>query len=204
MVSPTHSRLFDPAESARLEDPQRLNYMPPGALVSHLGVAEEMVIADIGAGTGFFALPMATAVGPKGKIYAVDLQAEMLEKLRTKLAQPQAPRNIVLLRGPSTETNVPTGSCDRVLIANVWHEIDDFSGTLREVARLLKPGGKLAILDWRPEELPPPGPPTDHRMPMEQVKRALENERWLCLSTDLFGAHSYLVQAQPTAESAKK
>ena len=203
-MSQTHSRLFDPVQSARLDSPERLNYMPPDDLVLQLGIQAEMVVADIGAGTGYFALPLAKAVGNKGKIYAVDLQAAMLEKLRAKLRVPESPRNIVLLRGPSTETGIPSGICDRVLIANVWHEIDDFAGTLLEVGRILKPNGRLGILDWRPEELPPPGPPSDHRLSMEQVKRSVENERWLCLSAEFFGAHSYLVQAQPTAESPKQ
>jgi len=194
-----HGRLFNPAESHRLESPERPKYMPAGELVSRLRISSGMTITDIGAGTGYFAIPMARAAAP-GKVYAVDLQPEMLEKLRAKLESGDLhdpPKNIDLVQGSAVETKLADQSCDVVLIANVWHELDEYDSTLHEAARILKNHGKLAILDWRPDVDHPPGPPLDHRIAMETVRESIENEGWTCDSADSFGTYSYLVIAHP-------
>jgi ubiquinone/menaquinone biosynthesis C-methylase UbiE len=194
MTNHRPGRLFNPAESHRLESPDRQRYMPTKELVSRLHIVPEMVIADIGAGTGYFALPMARAAAT-GKVYAVDLQLEMLDKLRVKLEADDAPSNIELVQGSAVQTNVGGHSCDLVLIANVWHELDDYQAALREVNRILKPNGRLAVLDWRPDGEHPPGPPLDHRVSMEQVCRTMASAGWICDSADHFGMYSYLVVA---------
>jgi len=193
-----HGKLFNPAESHRLESPDRPKYMPADELVSRLRITPGMSIADIGAGTGYFALPLARAATP-GKVYAVDLQPEMLEKLRAKLASADAPTNIELMQGSAVQTNLLSHSCDIALIANVWHELDGYDDTLREIARILKPHGRLAILDWRPDVTHPPGPPLDHRIAMDSVRESVENEGWTCHSAEPFGTYSYLVIAEPNA-----
>lgn len=195
MNSHAHGRLFDPAQSHRLENPERPKYMPVDELVSRLEIASGMTVGDIGAGTGYFALPIARVALPNGKVLAVDMQDEMLEKLRVKLDQPGVPRNIDLVQGSATGTNLPSHVCDAVLIANVWHELDDQAATLKEMARILKPHGRLAILDWRPDVEEPPGPPLHHRVGMEQVRASLEDGRWTCDSAGPYGTYSYLIMA---------
>lgn len=168
--------------------------MPADELLHRLQIAPTMTIADIGAGTGYFALPMARAAA-QGKVYGVDLQPEMLEKLRAKLQADDAPKNIELVQGSADNTNLAGHSCDLVLIANVWHEIDDHPSALREADRILRAHGRLAILDWRPDVQQPPGPPLDHRIGMDQVRQSLETVGWTCDAADLFGTYSYLVIA---------
>jgi ubiquinone/menaquinone biosynthesis C-methylase UbiE len=156
-----------------------------------------MNIADIGAGTGYFAIPLARAVGPHGKIYAVDLQHEMLNLLGKKLEQPDIPRNIELLEGDASNTTLASKCVDLVLIANVWHELDDRKAALRETARILRSNGALAILDWRPDMSSPPGPPAGHRLAAADVVQFLLEIDWTASPPINIGRYSYFVAARP-------
>ncbi len=201
-----HDRMFNAAESHRLDDPERLRFMPPTEVVNALELAPGMTVADIGAGTGYFALPVARAILPNGRVFAVDVQREMLTRLDAKLRQAGASGNISLVEGDATGTTLPDATCDRVLIANVWHELPDHTAALREFARILRPDGRLAILDWRADvparskakprtENDPPGPPTEHRISADDVASMLRAEDWTVLSTNNVGDYSYLVIA---------
>src|ERR1700745_3894965 len=98
-------KLFDPASAHKLENPERLTWMPPDEVITLLALESGNDVADIGAGTGYFALPMAKAVDP-GKVYAVDLQPEMLNLLRQKLSAPGAVRNVELVEGDASATTL--------------------------------------------------------------------------------------------------
>lgn len=202
-----HDRRFNPAEAHRLEDPERLIFMPPDDVVACLEMAPGMTVADVGAGTGYFTIPIAKAVQPGGRVYAVDAQTEMLRLLDAKLGAPSAPDNIVLVEGEAADTRLPQSACDRVLIANVWHELDDHDGVLREAARILKPEGRVAILDWRADvparshgapraEGDPPGPPQEHRIPETAVAEGLRNAGWRVITRANVGQYSYIVIAE--------
>ena len=84
-----------------------------------------------------------------------------------------------------------------VFLANVWHEVDDRAAAAREVARILAPGGALAILDWRADLSPPPGPPSDHRLPAAGVAEFLRKSGWTAGEPLEIGRYSYLISATP-------
>ena len=190
-------RRFDPPQAHRLEDPERKQWFPPQQLVDALGIEPGMAIADIGAGTGFFAAPLAEHAGSAGVVYAVDVEATMLARLREKIELGIAPSNIQLVEADAVATSLPYASCDRVLLANVWHEIEDAKPALAEFARILRPEGLLAILDWNPSATRPPGPPLDHRISMEQTSATLLRCGWKISGSGPFGMYSYLVIATP-------
>ena len=192
---PMNERTFQPDRAHRLENPERLLWLPPQELSTRLGLQPGMVIADIGAGTGFFALPFARAVAPEGKVWAVDLQPEMLALLEEKLRQESAPPNISPLQGSASATGLTDHGCDLALLANIWHELDDSADVLSEMRRILRPSGRIAILDWRADLPSPPGPPQHHRVSADAVEEALRSGGWREVTASPFGTYSHLVTA---------
>lgn len=193
-------RTFDPVNAHRLDDPQRLVWTPPGDLVERLGLRRGLVVADIGAGTGFFTLPFARAVEPAGIVWAVDLQPEMLHLLRQKLQSEGATRDVRPVEGDAACTHLPDAACDVAFLANLWRELDDHRAVLAEMRRILRAGGRIAILDWRPGAMQPPGPPLDRRIPLSEVGATLQHDGWsLIVSTEL-GPYSYFAMASRPAE----
>jgi ubiquinone/menaquinone biosynthesis C-methylase UbiE len=190
-----NERTFQPGSAHRLEDPQRLQWMPPGEASALLGLQPGMVVADIGAGTGFFALPFAGAVAPQGKVWAVDLQPEMLALLEEKLRREAAPSNISLLQGSAAATGLTEHCCDLVFLANIWHELDDPADVLAEMRRILRPSGRIAILDWRADLTSPPGPPQHHRVSSSAVETSLQSSGWREVKSSPFGTYSHLITA---------
>ncbi len=188
-----HDRRFNPAEAHKLEDPERLKFMPPGEVLSFMDLKPGMRVADIGAGTGYFTLPMAEAVAPDGKVMAVDVSHEMLMKLGAKIANHHY--RVFLFEGDASRTGLPDDSCDRVLIANVWHELDDQVAALREAERILRENGNLVIVDWRPNVTRPPGPPLEHRIAPEQVATTFAANGWTVEQSANVGEYSYVVVA---------
>jgi len=190
-----HDHVFDASQVHRLESKERLQWLPPGEVLGWLELRPGMMIADIGTGTGYFAIPIARAIAPGGRVFAVDLQPELLEVLRKKLAEPSAPANIVLLAGTAGSTGLAAGSCDLALLANVWHELDDYDAALAELTRILKPGGRLAVLDWRPDVERPPGPPLEHRLPAREVQQFFEEHGKRVDAVPNVVQYSYLILA---------
>jgi SAM-dependent methyltransferase len=190
-----NERTFHHANAHRLEDPERLTWLPPADVLAAIGVDQGWTVADVGAGTGYFSLPIARAVGPKGKVFAVDLQKEMLEMIREKLAATGQPENVELVEAPAIRTTLPGHSSDMVFMANIWHELNDHAGVLQETGRILRAGGVLTILDWRHDLPSPPGPPPDHRIPLASVLEVLEGNGWKILLSTTVGRYSYLLKA---------
>ena len=193
-----HERMFPHVHAHKLDDPERRVWLPPDEVVGRLGLRPGMLVADIGAGTGYFALPIAAAVAPLGKVYAVDLQGEMLAELRTRVP---AGACIELVEADAAKTTLGTASLDLVFSANVWHELDERNSALAEFVRILRPSGRLAILDWRPDVEEPPGPPLAHRVAAGSVVDQLVRQGWSDIGSSLVGTYGYLVMASRPAPS---
>lgn len=186
---------FNASLAHRLDAPERLTWLPPAEVVAALAVRAGDTIADIGAGTGYFSLPLAEAAGPQGKVYAVDAQVEMLAHLRQKLDD-GAVRNIELMRAEAEATKLPDGCCNLVFLANVWHEFADRAAVLREARRILKAGGRIAILDWRPDVEREAGPPLEHRLSAADAANELHSAGFGQTTQANAGKYSWLVQGE--------
>jgi len=187
-----HERMFHHGHSHKLDDPEREQYLPSAEVVARLALRAGMNVADVGAGTGYFALPMARVLAPGGTLFAVDVQPEMLEKLRARL-EPGMP--VKLVEGDAAKTTLEGASVDLAFLANVFHEIDDRGAALDEMARVVRLGGRLAIVDWHPAAERLAGPPLDHRVAVAEVRAELERHGWRVSDASDVGRFHYLVIA---------
>lgn len=190
-----HERRFPAAQAQRLEDPSRPTWLPPAEILTATGVRAGEVVADIGAGTGYFAAPIAQIVGAAGAVYAVDAQPEMLEWIQKKI-EASGLKNIQLVHADAVATTLPDAACDLYFIANVWHELDDRQVVLREARRILKAAGRIAILDWRPDVERVNGPPLEHRLSTATAADDLRQAGFHGLTMRNVGQFSWLVMAE--------
>lgn len=154
-----------------LERPQREDEEQPGQLVERLRIKPGDVVADIGAGTGYFTRRLARKVGPTGKVFAVDVQPEMIDLLRTSLAALRI-TNVFPVLGTVRSPRLPASSVDLVLMVDVYHEFDFPYEMMAGICRALKPNGRVAFVEYRLED---PAVPIKlvHKMTEAQVKKEM-------------------------------
>ena len=192
---------MDLSRAHRLDTPERMLWLPPTEVIDTLALKPGEVIADVGAGTGYFSIRLARAALPGGRVYAVDVQREMLSLLKKKRDQ-HFLSNLQLVHADAIATKLPDASIDLVFMANVWHEFDAHNAVLRESIRILKPCGRIAILDWRPDVEPEHGPPLEHRLSASETKAELMIVGFSQIGQRHVGPYSWLVQATlPVASS---
>jgi ubiquinone/menaquinone biosynthesis C-methylase UbiE/uncharacterized membrane protein YphA (DoxX/SURF4 family) len=146
---------------ARLEDPERIAWQRPDEVVAALGLREGDVACDLGAGPGYFAVRMARAVGPGGRVHAVDVEPRMLEILARR-AREAGVSNVHPLLAPAGD-GAPPEPCHLILLVNAFHHFADGVATLRRLSASLAPGGRIANVDFHEGELPV-GPPPEHKV----------------------------------------
>lgn len=140
----------------------------PDVVIRAMGVKDGDVVGEIGTGTGFFARRLARAVAPSGKVYANDIQAGMLDKLK-ELAGQEGITNIVPVLGTETDPNLPEGQMDWILLVDVYHEFQKPEEMLAALRRSLKPDGRVALVEYRLEGDTASHISVPHRMSVEQV-----------------------------------
>jgi ubiquinone/menaquinone biosynthesis C-methylase UbiE len=159
-------RLFEPLDLGLLESPDREQWQKPDQIMDALLIAEGSVVADLGAGGGWFTIKLARRVGPNGLVYAEDIQREMIEAIGRRVQREGQP-NVQTVLGTSNDPGLPPG-IDAVLIVDVYHEIDDPVTLLTHVAESLNPQGRLGVVVFNPGG-GGPGPPPDERVAPDTV-----------------------------------
>ena len=150
-------------------------FADPRGNVEQLGLVEGMQIADLGAGTGAYSIPMAEKVGTTGRVYAVEVQKELLQNIKTN-ADNVGVRNIELLWGDIERlggTKIADQSVDYVVIANVIFQLDDVNGCISEVKRILRKNGRLLLVDWK-DSFDGIGPTADRIVKPDEARRIFE------------------------------
>jgi SAM-dependent methyltransferase len=158
---------FDPMNAERLEDPSRLEALPPSAVVGLLRLTGAETIVDYGAGTGVYTLPIAEAV-PDGKVFAVEALPRLVEMLRAKLT-PELEHRVCICETGDNVVPLDDREADRVVMVDVLHHLHDHRGVLEEVVRVLRPGGLFVVVDWGDKDRPL-GPPPGHVLGLPAVK----------------------------------
>jgi ubiquinone/menaquinone biosynthesis C-methylase UbiE len=191
---------FDPQHAGKLENPDRLIELPPARLVELLQLTGAETVVDFGAGTGMYSIPLAAAI-PQGRVYAVDEQDEILDRLRAKLeAQPSVANVIPVASAEDGRSPLDDGVADAMLIVNVLHHVVDDPRALPEMYRLLAPGGRLVVAEFAQMDRPV-GPSNDHVLPLATVRGLLTGAGFTELAVHPPGAvglyHHVIVAERP-------
>lgn len=160
-------RLFPPEELGVLEGPDRDAWQKPDLLMDALRVGEGSVVADVGAGGGWFTVRLARRVGPNGTVYAQDVQPQMLEAIGRRV-QREGYRNVKPVRGEADDPKLPSGALDAALIVDSYHEFANPVALLSNLAASLKPGGRVGIVNFT-KDGGGPGPPMAERVDAQKV-----------------------------------
>jgi len=138
---------------AMLEDPKRDAYQKPQEVLAALGLREGETVADIGSGSGYFTLRFAHHVGEKGRVYAVDVDPEMIRHLNRRLRDGGV-RNVQTVLAEPNDPLLADRSVDRFVVVDTWHHIDLRADYLALMKKMLKPGGQVVMIDFQKRELP--------------------------------------------------
>ncbi len=162
-----------------LERPDRETEERTDLLVEAMQLKTKEVVADIGAGSGYFCWRMAKLVGTEGRILAVDIQQEMLDLLQRNMAKRQI-TNVESVLGATDDPKLPPASVDTILMVDVYHEFDQPYEMLRAMHKALKPGGRIVLVEFRAED-PAVNIKRVHKMSQEQAKKeftAIDGLNW--------------------------
>jgi ubiquinone/menaquinone biosynthesis C-methylase UbiE len=165
-----------------LERAERIAEEAPQDAVRVLQIPKGATVADIGAGTGYMTMLLASAVGPSGRVYANDLQPQMIEMLRQRLASTRT-ANVTPVLGEIDDPKLPASAIDLVLMVDVYHELSRPQTMLRRIREALKPGGRLVLLEYRKED---PSIPIrfEHKMSVSEAKMEVEAEGFALSKVD--------------------
>ncbi len=144
-------------------------------LVSLLGVRTGSHVADVGAGDGGFSLPLAEVVGPEGRVYLTEIDESQLNRMR-RAVERDALGNVEVIAVKPDDSKLPPGCCDAIYLRNVYHHLTDPAPTVATLFRALKPGGRLAVIDFEPSGRAVAGVPRDrggHGVPRRLVVEEL-------------------------------
>ena len=175
---PVSGRIFAPVMGVGgagwLERPEREEEEAPSKALDALELKPGMVVADIGAGSGYYASRMARRVGPSGRVYATDIQQGMIDLLDRRIRS-EGLANVTTVLGGIDDPKLPAGAIDLAIMVDVYHELQQPQIFLQRLKPAFKPGGRLVLIEFRKED--PKVPILEvHKMSVAEVKQELEAE----------------------------
>jgi len=190
----THQHSFAGAEQWAhvFDDPNRDEWQKPHEVIQALALKPDAVIADIGSGTGYFEMRFANMV-PRGRVYGVDTEPDMVKYLSER-AKREKRDNVVSIAGTPGDPRLPE-KADLILMIDVFHHIEDRAAYLRKLQAFLKPGGRIAIIDYRLDS--PDGPPKSARLAPERVVSELKGTGYAVAAQYTFLPKQYFLVFTP-------
>jgi ubiquinone/menaquinone biosynthesis C-methylase UbiE len=168
------AQVMSAAGAAWLDRPERIEEEEPDRALDVLKIPKGASVADVGAGSGYFSAKLSKRVGPSGKVYAVDIQPEMLRLLGLRLKKENI-ANVTLIQGDVDDPRLPASTLDLELMVDVYHEFSAPQTMLRHLRDALKQDGRLVLLEYRKEDPSIPIRP-DHKMSVAEAKLEVEAE----------------------------
>ena len=178
-----------------LEDPKRDAYQKPPEVLTALAIKPGEVIADIGAGSGYFTFRLAHHVGEKGKIYAVDVSPHMIRHLNRRIRELKA-MNVTAVLSDADDPLLADASIDRFFFSDSWHHIENQTKYLSAIQKMLKPGGEVIMIDFHKKELPV-GPPMQMKIAREDLIRQMESNGFRLTKEHTFLPYQYFLVFVP-------
>jgi len=179
------------------DDPKRDAWQKPHQVITALKLAPDAAVADIGAGTGYFAMRFAHMLG-KGRVYGVDIEPDMVKYLGER-AQKEGLANLTAVQGAAGDARLPA-KVDLVFLVDVYHHIDSREAYFRKLRDALKPGGRIAIIDFRLDS--PAGPPQSARVAPDTVKAEMRKAGYVLAEEPGFLPNQYFLIFRPAAGPA--
>lgn len=174
------------------DDPQRDAWQKPHEVIQALALAPDAVVADIGAGTGYFAVRLAHML-PRGRVYAVDVEPEMVKYLDER-AQREGLKNLAAVQATAASANLPE-KVDLILFVDVYHHVEAREHYLRSLRDALTSNGRIAVIDFRMDS--PVGPPPSARIHPDAVKREFQRAGYALVNEPGFLPHQYFLVFSP-------
>src|SRR5262245_7850464 len=178
-----------------LEDPKRDLYQKPQEVIMALGLKPGEVIADIGAGSGYFTFRLTHHVGDRGKVYAVDVSPDMIRHINRRIRELKATNVVSILADPD-DPLLPDGSVDRFFFSDSWHHIDNQTKYLSLMKKMLKPGGEIVMIDFHKKDLPV-GPPMQMKIAREDLIKEMESNGFRLTKEHTFLPYQYFLVFAP-------
>lgn len=183
---------FKAKNMSKLDSPERKKMLPANKALNLIGIQQGMKIADVGCGTGYFALPMAEIVGEEGRIFAIDISVEMLQETKRR-AEEAGYNNIELVSSGENNFKMKDKSVEMVFTSTVFHEVSHPEDFLTECKRIMKDEGSIIILDWNKVESEM-GPPIHKRVSVEELEGIGEKVGLKTQSVAYLGRNFYIVK----------
>ena len=178
-----------------LEDPKRDDYQKPQQVLMALDLKPGEIIADIGAGSGYFTFRLARHAGAQGKIYAVDVSPDMIRHINRRIRE-LGTDNVVSVLADPDDPLLPAGSINRFFICDVWHHVENRAKYLSLIKKMLKPGGEIVMIDFHKKDLPF-GPPLQMKIAREDLIEELESHGFRLTREHTFLPYQYFLVFAP-------
>jgi SAM-dependent methyltransferase len=192
----SHEHRFENADkwAQVFDDPARDAWQKPHEVMEALALAPDAIVADLGSGTGYFSVRLAHFV-PKGRVYGVDVEPDMVKYLAER-AKREGLGNVVSVAGAPDDARLPQ-KVDLVLLVDVYHHISDREKYFRKLRDSLKPGGRVAVIDFKQDSQM--GPPKHERIAPARVKTELEQAGFALAAEHGFLPNQYFLVFRPSA-----